>query len=84
VQHSQIDGSFDIKLILAGLEYRAQNFRDSTFFPEPSKDQVRADAPDSYRFDFAGGMGVNDSKLLTVPQARTHEPFQLSACYQEV
>ena len=39
---------------------------------------------DSYRFDFAGRMGVNDSKLHTVPQTRTHEPFQLSACHQEV
>ena len=63
---------------------RAQNFRDPAFFPEPSKDQVRPDAPDGYGLDLAGGMGVNDSETLTMAQTRTHEPFQLAAGFQEV
>ena len=38
----------------------------------------------SYRLDLAARMGVNEGETLTMAQTRTHEPFQLSAGFQEI
>jgi hypothetical protein len=79
MQHGEINGSFNVKLVVASCHQRLNYFLDAAFLPQAPKDQVWPDPQHPDRLGLSGGMRIDDGQVLAMTQARAHQCLQLSA-----
>jgi hypothetical protein len=79
MQYAQINGPFDVKLVVASCEQRLNYLLDAAFLPQSPKDQVRADPQHPDRFSLSGGMRIDEGQVLTMTHSRAHQRLELSA-----
>src|SRR5512135_2189409 len=84
MEHGQIDGPLDIKLVAVAVEGTLENLAQAQSFPYTAKDQIRADPLHSDRLSLAGGMRVNDREFLRKAQTRTEQRVQLAGGLEDV
>src|SRR4029077_20135701 len=66
MQHGEINGPLNVKVVAARLEQRFNYLLNPAFFPEPPKDQVRPDALHRDSLSLAGDVRIDDGQLLTM------------------
>jgi hypothetical protein len=79
MQHAEINGPLNVKVVAASFEQRMNNLLNTAFFPEPPKDKVRPDPLHRDSLRLSGGMRIDKGKLFTMTQARTHQRLEPSA-----
>src|ERR1700741_2108892 len=73
MQHGQINGPLNVKVVAASLEQRLNHLLNSAFFPEPPKDQVRPDPLYRDSLSLSGGMRIDQGKLFAMTQPRAYQ-----------
>jgi hypothetical protein len=78
MQHGEINGPLNVKVIEASFEQRSNDLLNPAFFPEPPKDQVRPDAQHCDSLSFSGGMRIDNGEV-SMTQSRTYQRLEPSA-----
>jgi hypothetical protein len=79
MQHGEINGPLNIKVVAASCEQRLNYLLNTAFFPEPPKDQVRPDPLHRDSLSLAGAMRIDNGKLFAMTQARAYQRLEPSA-----
>jgi len=79
MQHGQINGSLDVKVVTASFQQRSDYLLDAALLPEPPKDQLRPDPPHPDSLSLSGGMRIDNGEIFAMAKARTHQRLEPSA-----
>src|SRR5438132_3778323 len=79
MQHGEINGPLNVKVVAASFEQRLNYLLDTAFVPEPPKDQVRPDPLHRDSLSLSGAMRIDNGKLFTMTQPRAHQRLEPSA-----
>src|SRR6266404_799174 len=79
MQHGEINGPLNVKVVAASFEQRSNYLLNPAFFPEPPKDQVRPDALHRDSLSLAGGMRIDKGKLFAMAHSRAYQRLEPSA-----
>jgi hypothetical protein len=76
MQHGEINGSLNVKVVAASFEQRLNYLLNTAFFPEPPKDQVRPDPQHRDRFSPSGGMRIDNGEVFAMTQSRAYQRLE--------
>src|SRR5262245_6804027 len=79
MQHGQINGPLNIKLIAPSLEQGLNYFLDAAFFPEPRKDQLRPNPQHPHSVSLPCGMRIDNGEIFAMAQSGRHRRLEPSA-----
>src|SRR6476646_6353175 len=82
MQHSEINGPLNVKVVAASFEQGLNYFLHAAFFPEPPKDQVRPNPLHRDSLSLAGGMRIDKGKLFAMTHPRAYQCLEPSAGFE--